>query len=728
MKIKIKVKSLIIIIFATLFLVLIVVPFTTLEIANFLDRRYSSKAAIFYESYLSKPIKFSTNEAQYKYAKSLANSLDKYQIMMQGWGGIGTDSNLEDIGKAKEVLKEVLNGNVKNKNKYYYLSYSKIMDLNISTGSPEELLYWIKWGSESEDMEINYISDLYCSYYHYVNRDYDLANKVLESYESDNEVVDYRYYYLKGDIALFQGNIDLAEELYKDAKNMGRNFELNESTLFGSRSFLERDYWFEQYKSKLAGNIKIRGKVMFNGKPMPFVEIYMQEHTNGYRVGGGDLIGITDINGEYETLGFEPARYEIGIGLSSALLYDKVFQRKNISYIDLYKDMDFDFNFTSPIKIINPKPHYILEDNKFTVVWEPVEGADYYNVETILFVDPYNMSGGNSRIPIKDEMGADRFVGTSAIFNLDKLKKSVGGLSWSGEEMIVNPSAILGSFSPGFEYPIVVNAYDKDRNLLGSSLAINSFYDDLASVKIEGKLSEGETLIINKKYEEAIDYYKNILEKNPSNEEALVYLTKIYMVSWKKNAADYDKAMDYAIRYNDFYNDNSLIYDVIGFMDHNAQRKYRDLLSEVFNNILQEEKDSDFYYEEGKFNLSIGEYELARDSYEKIDYYTHYDLWYIDLYLGDLDKALERIKSGNVDLFRMDKKILEQSLKELLSEGYSENDYKIFKYILEKILREDLSKEEGKDLYNRNYNKINNSNIKAILNQIRLDRYWDMDY
>lgn len=69
MKIKIKVKSLIIIIFATLFLVLIVVPFTTLEIANFLDRRYSSKAAIFYESYLSKPIKFSTNEAQYKYAK-----------------------------------------------------------------------------------------------------------------------------------------------------------------------------------------------------------------------------------------------------------------------------------------------------------------------------------------------------------------------------------------------------------------------------------------------------------------------------------------------------------------------------------------------------------------------------------------------------------------------------------------------------------------------------------
>ena len=39
---------------------------------------------------------------------------------------------------------------------------------------------------------------------------------------------------------------------------------------------------------------------------------------------------ITDINGEYETIGLRSGRYDISLGINHVLLYDKVHLKQNI--------------------------------------------------------------------------------------------------------------------------------------------------------------------------------------------------------------------------------------------------------------------------------------------------------------------------------------------------------------------------------------------------------------
>ena len=108
MKIKIKVKNLIKISIVTLFIVFIFVPYTTLEVAKYLDKKGSDKAIAFYENYLKNPVKLQNDEALYNYASNLAGETDKYTIMMMGWGGPGVDTTLEGLKNAKVSLEKIL--------------------------------------------------------------------------------------------------------------------------------------------------------------------------------------------------------------------------------------------------------------------------------------------------------------------------------------------------------------------------------------------------------------------------------------------------------------------------------------------------------------------------------------------------------------------------------------------------------------------------------------------
>src|SRR5690606_21252755 len=112
--------------------------------------------------------------------------------------------------------------------------------------------------------------------------------------------------------------------------------------------------------------------------------------------------------------------------------------------------------------------------------------------------------GSSSRFSILANSTYGRLKEEEIVLDLKKLRKVTGGgFMWSGEEMIVNPGAILGSFIKGYEYPLVINAYDKNKNLIGSSLPINSYYENMPSIKISGELSEGEKLISRSQYEKA---------------------------------------------------------------------------------------------------------------------------------------------------------------------------------------------------------------------------------
>lgn len=722
MKIKLKVKNIIVIVLSLLFIILIIAPLLTLETAYFLEWRKSNKTEVFYNAYLSKPIKFREKEALYRLANYLTDGLSKYTIMMTGWGG-ESRATVEDFKKSRNILEELLDKG--HNSRYYPLAYGKIMDVNIAMQDIDSLLKWINWGKKSADKEIRYISDIYEAFYYFTNREYDRARDILDRYNENDEIVDSRYYLIKGYIASFEDDMDLAKECYEKS-NQGIVYD----TIFGNQVPRRREWWLEEYIRDIRGENKIRGKVSFNGKPMPFVEIYIQGKGGGIRVSGMDFVGITDINGEFETLGLRDGGYTLGIGLNGALLYDKVYLMKDMRYIDIDGDLDFDYEFTSPIEIIYPKENYIVEGDRFTIEWEPVEGADHYDIQTIVHSDPARKEGGMVGYTIWSGAKYDEPASSKIELDIKELRKSMGSIMYrDGEDEVINPQAILGNFYQGVEYPLIVKAYDKDGNLVGSSRSTNFYFDEMPLIKIEGKFTEGETLIFDCEYEKAIEYYEDILNKDPDNEEAILYLGKIYMIGWKKGESDYDKALEYSTRYCELTGDDYLLYETVDYMDHRSKVENRERVLQILNDIPMERRDTDYYYNLGRFMINIHKYEDAIDAFENMERFLPNDIIFLDIYMGNLNKALERLDDRRFKPEKMNKILLRKYIEGISSiEDLDIEDYKTFKDLIREITYTGLSRSEEVELYNKIKPKITNVHIKGILEQLKLENYWDEKY
>lgn len=728
MKIKIKVKTILLLILTFIFVYLTIIPFAYLEIAGHLDRKGSDKAVIFYDSFLSKSIIWNRSKALYEYASGLIGDESKFQLMIGGWGG-GNNKTVEDLEKGAEALEEILSKGSRSKKdiKYSLLAYPKILNTYIQLQSPEDLLHWINWGKDSTNEKISYISDIYQSYYHIVNREYDLAENIVNKYNEDMEIIDYRYYFTKGEIALWQGNSKLSEELYHIGSIEMDNYIENQAYLFSSLIYQRRQHWFNDYYNLIKGDSKIKGKVTYNGQPMPFVEIYLykKEVDISFRSLSGDLVGITDINGEYETLGFDAGIYDIGLGISPAILQDKVYQRPDYAFIDIGKTQEYDFAFTSPFNILSPKEDILAKNDRFELEWEDVPGADYYQIQVSSPMDPLDKSLGHISYFIEDENSNDKIKGSSAQFDINKLNILTSRFVSSDGARKVLPSAILGQFQPQNDYYLSVSAYDKNSKLLNSTVGLQAYYEDYKKLIIEKDFSKGEKLIIDRKYKEAIDYYEDILDNDSNNMEALLNLSQLHHIGLMPEVKNYGKALEYSQRYDKENNNNLLTYHIIMDMSNETIRKYKDLVKNTLDGVMKESTDANIHYYLAKYHLSLKEYDLAREDLTKTDYYSRNQIIYIDLYNGDIQNILEALNSDELDFYSIDKKSFADSLRKIGSKTIESKDYKILKDILEKILSEDI---ENRKIYNESIGKIQDSNLNYLFNQIAIEEGWLLQY
>lgn len=691
MKLKIKMKNLILITLTAIFMVLIVVPFTTLQIANFLNGMDSDKATVFYESYLRKAIKPNEVQALYKYSDHLSGTKDKYFIFLNGYGSPSSKTTLEDMEKAKNALIKILD-NERASEKYTGLAYRKLLDILVSTGETHELKKYLELGSNAEYEDIKHTSSIYKAL---LNGDYELADKILDNYDG---VLNREYYAITGYIKLLKGDDELAKEYYKKAG---------------------LSYWYDEYKDLLKGQYIIRGKVSYNGVGIPFAEISIQESTSGFRVGSNGFTAITDINGEYETIGIRSGRYNIGLGLNHAVLYDKVHLNQNISFLELEEDMEFNFEFVDPLTIIEPDPGTIIDSDTFEVRWEPVERADYYRMVTIASSNPMDKkNSGMVSYGIQYNFKCEDPKNQGVILKVDRLR-SENMIYGYDDDWIPTPATILGGFLPGFDYPIIVKAFDKDGNLVGSSQGQRVYLDQMNSINIKGKLSKGEHLILKKQYEKAIEHYEETLDNNPKDIEALKYLSKFYSLGWKEGTIDYIKAVDYGKRYYAINKDSHLLLQTIGNMNNRDKKENKEFVKEILDNIAEEEKDFYYYNQLGMYYESIGEYGKAISAYEKMDVYIPINLLLMDLYLEDFNSALERLNSPGLELYMMSRKTLIRSIERLNMEVLETEDYKYFQEILENKLNGDLRGEEEKQLFYKLRKMIQNPDIRAILDEFK---------
>lgn len=727
-KIKIKLKTLILITILTLTFILFIVPVLNLEIANALKEKGSDKAEIFYKSYMKSPIKVSRDKGLYSYGDYLTKGLNKYQISSSGWGG-GERTTPENMKKAMGLYEDILTNNKADgyTGKYTGKAYTKLLDTSISTLDVDKLEYWIKWGMETENEDIHYISKLYRAYYKFTEKNYKEAEELLE--ELDKDLLDEKYYQLLAEVNLRLDKTDQAKENYKKLAEMGSGGMIDRSEkYFGGSYLLLDEFAIEEKLEKLEGEYKVKGKITHEGKGLPFIEVHLNKDIGTFSTLGRAADAVTDKNGEFETLPVRQGVYDIGIMISPSQLYGKVSLDESRNSLQVKGDTRADFRFTSPIAINSPKENVVLkEKERISVSWDEVDGAEYYKVKTIAFSEAKEKAGAVYGIEIKNKDGFEKIKENTIEFGIDNIDKHPKIYSYddSGDE-IINPRTILASFIPNIENPIIVEAYDRFDKLLSSSISLISDYDNIASVTFDTELTKGENLILNMKYEQAREHYENILKKDSKNKEALLYLARMYSIGWQKGKKDVPKALEYGQNYNDNYNDYNLSLEIIGEMDREQKKENRDYIKTVLESTDEKDKNHNFYRIQAEYFLAEEEFVKARDSYEKIEEYKDINILYIDMYLGNYDRVIKMLTEEELSIIKMNVVKAAEILKKI--ETIPEKELVTFKGFLKVLIEREMSVSEKNRIYKNTLKIVKNPDLKALVEEIAKEEYIEDEY
>lgn len=571
MKIRIKVKTIILV-----FVLALTVEFILPEVFLYTVEKMEDdeNKVKLYGAYLKMPLATSKDKALYNMAKALVPYIDTYDIFMSAsWGSRENLLTKEYIEKAVECYEKILNQY--EDSPYYADAYKNLIDIYIGKADIKKVMELIDWGKKSSDEKIVYVSQLYTAFNHMINREYDEAMEIVEKYILEG-VEDRRLYALKESIYFLQGKYDLAEKAFEETRNKAYIHDSSEN-LFGSMKEVFNSHWIDSFIKSYTGDNVIKGRVTFNRKGIPYAQIYIHRKSQygTYSPNGEIYIAITDFNGNFESVGIKEGEYEIGVGISKPLAYNLVFKEKNEETLEVNGDTTYDFEFTDPMEILSPKGEFVINDNRFNIKWEKVEGADYYRIFAVAFEEPFNMGGISMTYAIPDEKGEYDIKDNETTIDIDVANSyptSVFFLDDDSGESIISPNGILGTFYPNVKVPIIVKAFDAEGNLLSSTLPLMSNYEDMTVAIVKNRdLSEGENFIVNKEYEKAIDYYKGILKGDDKNIEALTYLYRLYAEGWKKGTDNLDKAKEYSERLYDITHDDNVFIRINAILERRKQ-------------------------------------------------------------------------------------------------------------------------------------------------------------
>jgi len=717
-KIRVKVKNLLLVMLMIVILYFWGIPQATLGIANYLDTKNSDKAQLYYEKYADTRKSISSRLI---FAESLVDHFSRFVIYSQGWGG-GNGVSQEQMEKAEEVLRLNLGENPsKSELKDYVSSYRMLMDMAIAEGSSNKLKELIEWGEKSNNAEVKEISSIYTAFLHTINRDFSKAERIIEGLENTGSS-DPRLQIIRGEMALFKGDIEEATRIYDELGR--RSWKELDSSYFGSRAYLDRKFWLEQASEHIGEDGFIEGRILFEGKPMAFVEIYLQYADGGFRAGGDGYIAITDENGYFKSIGLKKGLYDIGVGTLESILVDKVFSRIEPGYVEVGEGITtVDFKFRNTIKVLSPQPGTYLDSDELVVRWEEVPGAAYYTVEPVAFFDPINKSGGYFRRAIESVEGEIRFTSDSAKFKVSKLLYAIGGLSRDGDDWIIGPEAVLGMFLPGVEYPITVNAYTKDNGLITSSLPMRTYYDSLPSVIMPGELSEGQRLVAEMKYPEAIQHYEDILIEDPEDVEAITSLAKLYGLGWKRGEKNLDRAFDLSDSIMESGIRSNILNIILQEMTSEEIIQNEKIVLEVIES-LDNLKNDDLRYTEFRFHRAKKDWKAARAALEKLESYVPDTLVFLDIYFEDYDKALERLRDKRFYPSRLQGSIFTDAVAGLKENPPSSSDLSIFREFIERLIGDGTYENSGA-IYTSTTGRLRDKNLRTIIDEIYNQRHWN---
>lgn len=407
------------------------------------------------------------------------------------------------------------------------------------------------------------------------------------------------------------------------------------------------------------GKGQVKGKIRSGSDPMANVIVYLiNEKEHDGSMGNLDRIAAlpsvkTDAHGKFEFNGVEPGKYFIALGILPEDLEGLGrFKGLETFQVDTGKITEQRYVFQPTIKIAEPIGQMTFEQGKgFNIIWEKVEQAATYNLHITLKLENGYVS----------TVYRQNLKGNSYFFNLQGLAlREMNFVTWSDKEGLA-PSAILGSFYPGAEIYLGIEAIDEQGRSISDSegyvLQLNGNYPSLLIKGKDEALSAGDKLVLERKYKDAIKAYEDDLRFKPHNPEILLSLARIYNHYGKgdrpdvnepgfKNYSDPKKALEYYTQLLEVSREKFIVEEAASTaVRTNDDEKALALFDEIESVF---ERNSFWYHLMGELYFRTGQTEKALSYYFK---YLDGKKEFVDLgpviallYQNEIDSAIKLLQ------------------------------------------------------------------------------------
>lgn len=748
-KIKIKVKYLLLTTLIIIASSIYIVPKAIYSRAKELENVDMEASKVLYKRYISMvPFSSKKADAMFKIANQIAphqDVLSMYEIMqfLSGFSGKMLTSKI--VNNALEYYEDIYKNYPHNE--AYVKSYKRLIDIHIVLGEHDKSKELIENGLKSTDIQMNFIAQKYNMFYLMLQNKTAEATAVGEKLikpKNDNYIGD--VYIMLSYIYSSEMNFEKAIEYYEKYDNSmtkvinssnNKVDDYKEFTVYNleSHSYDRQQQLFllNSMKDIYKGKSDIHGKVIINGKPLAFAQLYLRDsrfiELNSYITGQKGYPIWTDAEGNYRIPKLPKGEYDLELDIPLILIDNNrtVYQNRNEinNGVELSdnESKEINFNFVPPITI-EPKGIVHPKDNKVNIKWEKVDGAAYYYVNITTMDDPINLVGDSGTGII-----SKKITNTDYTLNIDEMNNQNKLTSTNGDGL-VNIQAYLGMFFPGSKVPFSVTAYDNKDNIISSSSAIQEKYENLNIISTTaGEFLDGDKLLIDKKPEKALKSYEEYLEANPNDIHTIRVLTRMYRLGirndFKNNkfeGRDIHKALEFA---KESYKLTGNIEDVKYVLSNvytalNNTEDYQWALQQILN-LPKEEIKEEQYLDLGKLYLRLKNFNKAEESFHKsrstgLDSLYEYPL--LKLYLEDFDGALILAQNIKFSMNIGNKNIFIEGLKAIKTTDKTSQDYKIFKEILGSILSND---KDYKKKYKENSSKIKDTVLNKIMIEIAKD-------
>jgi len=406
----------------------------------------------------------------------------------------------------------------------------------------------------------------------------------------------------------------MAEKEYSDlADHMGEDIRTDNVNMWVNRSnrltaMIEAARNNPGYGGSITGTI-IKGNTPFEG-----VYVYAQSKTHSNVTHSPpDYIAKTRTgkDGEFSIGGLLPGHYQIGLGVPAHLLEGYTLEKKDamaLLTVDNQREANIDLRFVETLELISPIGGQQVDMGEITFIWEEVPGANTYSLYVgSVTTDENGVIASHSFAPLATGITQNSITLSMEDFDLRR------PLSVSFDEKGVSPDTVLGLLYPRGTFTWGIYAYDEDGSEITTSRSYGASYTqrDLPLVSVTGSITnKGDRLLMEKKYAEAIEAYKETLENHPDDIHSLSAMAKLNHYGMNKTREDYLIAAGYYRR----------------ILDITAAPELRESLADVL-------------FEAGNYQQALAEYEKTEP--QSISWLTYYKIGQCQFLLGKTNSAFE---------------------------------------------------------------------------------------